>query len=222
MIRFDMENRIVVVTGAAGGLGPDVVHAFQTQGSDVIGVARSSGDFRADLTDAQQATGLVQSIVAEKGRIDVLVHVVGGFAPGSVAATDDATWNRMISTNLTSAFFVIRAVLPHMLEASRGRIIAVGSQAGAHPIKDAAAYSVSKAGLHALIQAAAADTRGTGITVNAVLPSTIDTPANRTWGSPEQRTHWVTPASIAGVIVWLASDAASDVNGALVPVYGGA
>ena len=207
-----MMNRIVVVTGATGSLGPAVVRAFQDSGDRVLTVARSAGDFRADLTDSQQATGLVQSIVAEHGRIDTLVHVMGGFAGGSpVQDTDDSTWHGMMSINLHAAFYVFRAVLPHMRQAAKGRIVAVGSRAGVLPAAGLSAYSVSKAGLHALVQTIALELRGTRITANAVLPSAIGTAAGQ-----------VPAGSIARVIVWLASDAAADVNGALVPVYGGA
>jgi NAD(P)-dependent dehydrogenase (short-subunit alcohol dehydrogenase family) len=224
-----MENgRVVVVTGVTGGLGPAVAEAFGAAGYRVAGVSRSPGTgayepFAADLTSAEAVAELRAAVVQRFGCVDVVAHVAGGFAGGkSVNDIDSNTWTKMFNLNVNAAFHVIREFLPHIRQSSAGRIIAVGSRAGVQISANMAAYTASKAALHALIQATAAEVAGSSTTANAVLPSTIDTAANRSWGSSEQAATWVSPQSIAGVMVWLASEEARDINGALVPVYGGA
>jgi NAD(P)-dependent dehydrogenase (short-subunit alcohol dehydrogenase family) len=115
---------------------------------------------------------------------------------------------------------MFRAVLPRMLAAKRGRILAVGSRAGVEPMPNFAAYSVSKAALIALVRTVAQEVKDTDITANIVLPSTIDTPANRAAMPKADPTKWVSPESIADLLVWLASDKAANVNGAVIPIYG--
>jgi NAD(P)-dependent dehydrogenase (short-subunit alcohol dehydrogenase family) len=216
-----MSGRCVVITGATGGLGHAIVEAFEQAGDTVAAFARSSPEFSADLTKPEEAAGLVSRVLEKHGQIDVLVHAMGGFAAdGPVQTTKDDTWRRMMSMNVDAALYICRAVVPPMIEARRGRIVAVGSRAGVQPGPGMAAYSASKAALNSLIQSIAAEVTEYGITANVVLPSTIDTEANRKWGTPEQIATWVQPKSIAEVILWLASDGAGDVNGALVPVYG--
>lgn len=215
-----MSNRIVAVSGSTGGLGRVVVQLFRDRGDTVAGISRS-GEYPADLSDPAAAVKVVDRIVQDHGRLDVLVMCTGGFAGGQpVAETDDDVWNRMLDVNFRSALYVCRSTIPHMLSAGRGCIVAVGSRTGVQPAANLGAYGVSKAALNALIQSVAAEVAPHGITANVVLPSVIDTAANREWGTPEQAANWVTPQSIAEVIWWLASDAAKDVNGALVPVYG--
>ncbi len=224
------ESRVVLITGASGGLGTAVVEAFLATGADdVFAVAHSRGGaarerlhpVEADLTSNEGAHTAVAAALALRGHIDVLVHAMGGFRGGSpVAQTTDADWNTMLSMNLSAAFYVCRAVLPHMLDRKRGRIIAVGSRAGLQPGAGAGAYNVSKAGLNALVQTIAAEVKDSGVTANVVLPSVIDTAANRKADPAGDHSKWVQPAAIADVIVWLASDGAADVSGALIPVYG--
>lgn len=204
-----MSGRIVVVTGATGGLGPAVVKAFERAGDQVIPVSSKV----ADLTNAAQT----RDFFSRTGHVDILVHVTGGFAEG----TDDVdVWRRMFDLNFHAALHAILAVLPGMKAAGAGRIVAVGSRAGEQLAAGVGAYGVSKAALHALVKQLALEAKDSGVTVNAVLPGTIDTPATRSWGTAEQAAKWVKPEAIAEVILWLASDAAADVNGALVPVYG--
>lgn len=214
-----MGERVVVITGATGSLGTAVVEAFRSQGDQVVGVSRSSGDFKADLSRPDEAEDLVRRVVERHGRIDVLVHTTGGYeAGGTVAETGLDVWHRMMDLNFHAAVHTMRAVLPVLREG--GRIVAVGSRAGVQFSSGLAAYSASKAALNALIQTIALEVKDRGITANAVLPSTIDTSANRSWGTAEQAARWVTPQSLADVILWLASETAADVNGALIPVYG--
>lgn len=219
-----------MVTGASGGLGAAVVDAFLAAGATVAGVARSVAArdaterfvaVPADLTTAAGARRAVEETLRSARGIDALVHTMGGFAGGRhVDVADDNTWDRMMDLNLRSAFLITRAVLPHMIQARYGRIVAVGSRTGVQPAAGLAAYAVSKAGLHTLIQTIALETLSSGITANAVLPSVIDTPANRKAMPDADFTRWVAPEKIAQQILWLCSEAASDTSGALIPVYG--
>lgn len=207
------KNRVVVVTGATGGLGPAVVEAFRRSGDTVITVSRKGAEYAADLTDEGQAAATIAEIVQKHGRIDVLAHVLGGFAmSGNLDQTDYTVWQQMLNLNFVAAVHVLRYVTPPMRKAGRGRIIAVGSRSGAQLTPGLGAYSVTKAALNALVQTAALELKGSGVTANVVLPGSI-----RTEGNPGGVTE---PASIAGLIHWLASDAAADVSGALIPVYG--
>ena len=219
-----------MVTGASGGLGPAVVEAFLAAGATVAGVARSvkarddTGRFvavSADLTSAVGVQSAVDQTVQKAKGLDVLVHGLGGFAGGQpVHATDDATWDRMMDLNLRSAFLITRAVLPHMLRARYGRIVAVGSRTGLEPSARLSAYGAAKAGLNALIRAIALETTDQGITANVVLPGIIDTEANRKAMPKSDFSRWVPPEKIAQQILWLCSEAASETSGALIPVYG--
>ncbi len=214
----------VLITGASGGLGAAIVEQFLSESHDVAGVARSwktpdarFQQFAADLTQGKEC----QRIAREAGGVEALVHVLGGFAGGTpVAQTPEETWDEMMNTNLRSAFLVFRAIVPGMLERGRGRIIAIGSRTGVEPARNLAAYGVSKAGLTHLVQTLALELKDTSITANLVMPSTINTAANRAAMPRADASKWVSPESIAKVVAWLASDAAGDVSGALVPVYG--
>ncbi len=224
-----MQHQIILISGASGGLGGAVVDAFLASGAHVAAVARSHvaaprerlHPISADLLTEAGVRHAVAEALSIDGRIDALVHLMGGFRGGAaIAATDDETWNAMFEMNATAAFRLCRAVLPHMLERKRGRILAVGSRSGAMPGAGVGAYAVSKAALHALIETIAAEVKDSGLTANAVLPSVIDTSANRAANPGVDYTAWVSPARIAELLVWLASDAAADINGALLPMYG--
>jgi NAD(P)-dependent dehydrogenase (short-subunit alcohol dehydrogenase family) len=216
-----MSQRIVVITGGTGALGRAVVAKFASAGDIVVPISRSSGDFAADLTQPGEAQQVLQRVVERHGGVDVLIHSMGAYAAaGTIAETPGDVWARMMATNFQSALYVCSSVVPHMTKRDRGRIVAVGSRAGVQPMAGSGAYNVSKAALHVLVQTLALELKNTGVTANVVLPSTIDTDANRARGPAEQATTWVKPESIADVIFWLASDTAADVNGALVPVYG--
>jgi NAD(P)-dependent dehydrogenase (short-subunit alcohol dehydrogenase family) len=157
----------------------------------------------------------------EHGPIEALVHILGGFGGGQpVAETSDKTWDGMMTLNLRAAFCAMRAVLKPMTAAKYGRIVAVGSRAAVEATPNFAAYSVSKAGLVALVKNVAAEGKDLGITANVVLPSTIDTPANRQAMPTADFSRWVQPESIAKTLKWLASREAGDVSGAVIPIYG--
>jgi NAD(P)-dependent dehydrogenase (short-subunit alcohol dehydrogenase family) len=228
----EFSDRAILITGANGGLGRAVTKAFIEAGAIVTGVYRRGAPpeaglrftaLEADLTAPAEAARAVESAVARVGRLDALIHLAGGFAGGQpVNETSDATWKLMLDLNLNAAFYTMRAALPPMLAAGRGRIVAVGSRTAIEPAATLSAYGVSKAGLVALVRTLALELKGTRVTANAVLPSVIDTPANRAAMPDADPTRWVAPESIAKLILWLASDAAAAVNGAAVPIYGAA
>ena len=226
-----MNRKTALVTGANGGLGIHVTKALLEADFTVVGLAPRIrlSDFdhpnfialSAALDSLDAAKKAVDSVIARCGRIDVLAHLVGGFTGGqTVTDTDDATWQRMLDMNLNSAFHILRAVIAEMRKAGGGRVIAIGSRAAQEPAATIGAYSASKAALVSLIKTVALENKDAGITANVILPGTIDTPANRKDIPGADVSTWVQPASIAGLIVWLAGDAGRDVTGAAIPVYG--
>ncbi|MBI3683662.1 MAG: SDR family NAD(P)-dependent oxidoreductase [Acidobacteria bacterium] len=227
---MDLTNRIVLITGAKGGLGTAVTKAFLAAGATVVGTSRSiqASDFEhpsfvampAELSTPDAARLLADSIVSTRGRIEILVHLVGGFEAGKgIAETSDEVFARMLDTNFHSALHMVRAVLPHMQRQNLGRILAIGSRAALEPQARAGAYSIAKTALVALIRSVAIEQKNTGITANIVLPGTMDTPANRAAMPRADPAKWVQPAEIASLLVHLAGSA--QVNGAVIPVYGG-
>jgi NAD(P)-dependent dehydrogenase (short-subunit alcohol dehydrogenase family) len=221
-----MQGKIVLVTGANGGLGSHVTQAFLDAGANVVGTSRKiqQSEFAnrnfvamaAELSTPQGANALVEQVVARFGRIDVLAHTVGGFAGGqSVAQTDDVTFQTMFDLNVNSTFYLVRAALPVMRDTGNARIIAIGSRAALVPGPAVGAYSASKAAMVSLIQTVALENKDAGLTANVILPGTIDTPTNA------DTSQWVRPSTIASLMLWLTGDAGKDVNGAVIPVYGG-
>jgi NAD(P)-dependent dehydrogenase (short-subunit alcohol dehydrogenase family) len=227
-----MKDKIVLVTGANGGLGRDVTQALLDSGATVVGTSRKiqGSEFPGDaftalpgeLSSPSGAQAVVDFLVSKFGRLDVLAHTVGGFAGGSsIAETDDSTFQRMMDLNLNCTFFLLRAAIPAMRKTAGGRIIAIGSRAAVDPGAGVGAYSASKAAMVSLIRTVALENKDVGMTANVILPGTMDTPANRKAMPAENFSRWVQPANVAELIVWLAGDAGKDVNGAVLPVYGG-
>jgi NAD(P)-dependent dehydrogenase (short-subunit alcohol dehydrogenase family) len=227
----ELNNKVALVTGASGGLGNFVTEAFLTAGATVIGVARSiqSSAFAGpkfvampvDLSKGEATKEMVEAAIQRFEKIDMLVHVMGGFAGGElIDDTDDATWDKMMNLNLRSAFNICRAVLPHMRKVKRGRVIAIGARSAVEPKACLSAYCASKAALVSLIRTVALEGKDDGITANVILPGTMDTPANRTDSPSADFSKWVPPAKVASLALWLASEEASQVSGALIPVYG--
>jgi NAD(P)-dependent dehydrogenase (short-subunit alcohol dehydrogenase family) len=226
-----MTAKVALVTGADGGLGTHVTSTLLDAGFMVVGLApkiqTSTFDhphftaLPAKLDSLAAAKSAVDTTIAHFGKIDLLAHLVGGFAGGqTIADTDDATFQRMFDMNLNSAFHILRGVLPHMRKAGTGRIIAIGSRAAENPGARVGAYSASKAALVSLIRTVAVENKDAGITANAILPGTIDTFANRKAMTGADTSQWVQPASVASLIVWLTGDGGKDVTGAVIPVYG--
>lgn len=226
-----LDGKVVIITGASGGLGTMVTKAFLDAGARVIGVDRSARSRNADhpslshfavaLESAEGVRMLVADVLNLHGRIDAVVHLVGGFAGGQrVEETGDETWEQMIAMNLRPAWILSRAVLPVMREAGRGSIVAIGTAAALSPVAGMGAYGASKAALISLIQTIAAENREFGIRANVVSPNTMDTPANRAAMPDADPGRWVQPANVASLIVWLVSDAGAEVNGAVIPLPG--
>ncbi len=226
-----MPAKTALVTGANGGLGTHVTKALLDAGFAVAGSSPriQQSDFNhpnftalpAKIDSLDAAKKVADSVIARFGKIDVLAHLIGGFAGGqSIADTDDATFQRMFDMNVSSAFHILRAVIPHMRRAASGRIIAIGSRAAEAPGANVGAYSASKAALVSLIRTVAIENKDAGITANVILPGTMDTPANRKDMPGADTSEWVQPASVASLILWLAGDAGQDVTGAAIPVYG--
>jgi NAD(P)-dependent dehydrogenase (short-subunit alcohol dehydrogenase family) len=224
MMRLD--GKIILLTGSRGGLGSVVTPILSGAGATLIIVDRvlsqdiidRRGGFRADVTNESEVTRVVADTMRQAGRIDGLINLVGAFAPGSAVDTDAAKWQTMLSLNVTSAFLLSRAVIPHMTARRSGRLIHIAARAALELFPGAAAYLVAKAALVSLIRVLALELGGAGVTVNGILPGTIDTPANRESMPQADRSTWVKPESIAQVLVWLMSDETAAINGALIPV----
>jgi NAD(P)-dependent dehydrogenase (short-subunit alcohol dehydrogenase family) len=224
-----MNGKVIVVTGASGALGKVVAEVAQARGAKVAGVDHAPSHVAAtpdrielggvDLTDAAQAQQAIGAVVAHFGRLDALINIAGGFAFEAVAEGDPKTWQRMYALNVLTALNASRSAIPHLAAAPAGRIVNVGAMGALQAGAGMGAYAASKAGVHRLTEALAAEWKGK-ITVNAVLPSTIDTAANRASMPKADFGKWVTPEELADVILFLASDAASAITGALLPVSG--
>lgn len=226
-----MTEKVVLVTGANGGLGSYVTQAFLNAGANVVGTSRKIGQsefsgsrftaIAAELSSGESAVTLIGDVAGRFGRLDVLVHTVGGFAGGqTVDDTDDATFQHMVDLNLNSLFHVLRAAVPVMRKTGDGRLIAIGSRAAAEPGAGVGAYSASKAAMVALMKSVALENKDSGLRANVILPGTMDTPANRKAMPGSDFGRWVRPAAVADLIVWLAGEAGKDVTGAAIPVYG--
>ena len=227
-----MNGKVVLVTGANGGLGSQVTRAFLEAGATVVGTSPriQASDFEharftaiaAEISNLQGARNLVDQIVSRFGRLDVLAHTVGGFAGGTpVAETDDATFQKMMDMNVNVTFHLLRAVIPVMRKAGGGRIVAIGSRQALEPAANVGAYSASKAAMVSLIRTVADENKNSGITANVILPGTMDTPANRKAMPDADFGKWVQPARVAALMVFLAGESGKDINGAAIPVYGG-
>jgi len=231
-------GRVALVAGETGGLGRSVSLAFLGEGAEVVVTHRGNAELdrlrseagpdgarlhaeRTDVTDEAAVRALVDGIFASHGRLDFLVNAVGGYAGGSkLWETEAGVLDRMLDLNLRSGHTLARVAAPAMLRQGRGSIVNVASRAALEPAAGQAAYAASKAAAVAMIGALAADLAGTAVRVNSVLPSIIDTEANRKAMPKANFDRWPKPEDIARVILFLCSDEARVVHGAAVPVYG--
>ena len=224
-----MNGKVIVVTGASGALGKVVTETASARGARVAGIDYAPAQIPAtptrlelggvDLTDAAKAKAAMDAVVTHFGALDALINIAGGFTFETIADGDAKTWQRMYAMNVTTALNASRAAIPHLAQSSAARIVNVGAMGAIQAGAGMGAYAASKAGVHRLTEALAAEHKGK-ITVNAVLPSIIDTAANRASMPKSDFSKWVTPQELADVILFLASDAASAVTGALLPVNG--
>ena len=224
-----MDGKVVIVTGASGALGKVVTEVALARGARVAGVDHAPTQTAAtknridiggvDLTDATQAKKAIDAAASHFGAIHALINIAGGFAFEAVAEGHPETWQRMYALNVLTALNASRSALSHLAASGTGRIVNVGAMGALQAGAGMGAYAASKAGVHRLTEALAAEWKGR-ITVNAVLPSTIDTAANRASMPKADFSKWVTPQELADVILFLVSDQASAVTGALLPVNG--
>jgi NAD(P)-dependent dehydrogenase (short-subunit alcohol dehydrogenase family) len=231
-----MTGRVAVVTGGTGALGQSITTALLEAGA-VVAIPYAVAEERAalegrlgpeqrarvhleaaDVTDEAAVGRFVEAVRKRHGRVDGLVNAVGGFAGGDLVSTPLAEWQRMMTLNLTSTVIACRAVLPGMIGAGGGRIVNIASRAVLPPQGGFIAYTVSKAAVITLTQALAQEVRSHHITVNAVLPSTMDTPANRRAMPDADRTAWVSTTDVAHVVAFLLSDRAAALSGAALTV----
>lgn len=225
----------VLITGACGNLGKAVAQMFSSNGWTLVLLDREQAQLNsvfgtdgerqlslaANLLDAASVQSAVQQALQRFGRIDVLCNLAGGFRMGEpVHETSDGTWDFLMGLNVRSVLHTARAVVPAMLAAGGGRIVNIGAGAAGKGGANMGAYAASKSAVARLTESMSAELRERGINVNCVLPSIIDTPENRKDMPKADPSRWVSPASLAGVIAFLASDAARDIHGASVPVSG--
>jgi NAD(P)-dependent dehydrogenase (short-subunit alcohol dehydrogenase family) len=224
-----MNGKVIVITGALGALGRVVVDTAIARGARVAGIDHAASQAATaperielggvDLSDSAQAKKAIDAAAAHFGRLDALVNIAGGFTYETVAGGDIKSWQRMHALNLLTALNASQAALPHLAKSPAARIVNIGAMGALQAGAGMGPYAASKAGVHRLTEALAAEHKGK-ITVNAVLPSTIDTAANRASMPKSDFSKWVSPQELAEVILFLVSDAASAVTGALIPVAG--
>lgn len=225
-----MNGKVIVVTGALGALGRVVAETAQQRGGRVAGIdqapcamteaTRDRIEFGGvDLCDTKQTEHAIGAAAAHFGRLDALVNIAGGFTFEKVADGDITSWHRMYALNVVTALNASRAAIPHLIAASAGRIVNIGAMGALQAGSGMGPYAASKSGVHRLTETLAAELKGK-IAVNAVLPSTIDTAANRASMPKADFSKWVTPQELAEVILFLVGDAASAVTGALIPIAG--
>lgn len=223
-----MSDRVIAITGGHGVLGRAVVEAALADGLRVAVIDHASGQSApdgvlelggVDLTDANAAKTAIDAVVAHFGRLDALLNIAGGFV---WQTTDDAepAWATMFALNLTTALNASRAALPHLKASAEGRIVNVGANAALKSAAGMGAYAASKAGVHRLTESLAEELKDTSVTVNAVLPSILDTAQNRKDMPDADPTKWVAPSDLAHVMLFLASPGSRAITGALIPVTG--
>jgi NAD(P)-dependent dehydrogenase (short-subunit alcohol dehydrogenase family) len=231
-------GKVTVVAGGTGGLGRAVSEAFLDEGATVIVTYRTQAEFdglvqgagangarlqgqRVDVTDETESRQLIENILAKHNRLDALVNTVGGYAGGvKLWDLDTKDLDKMLTLNLRSGYALSRAVVPAMLKQGHGSIVNIAAKAAVDYPAGAAAYAASKAAALAMMGSLAMEVAGTGVRVNSVLPSIIDTAANRKAMPKADFAKWPKPEDIARVIVFLCSDAAKVIHGASIPVYG--
>jgi NAD(P)-dependent dehydrogenase (short-subunit alcohol dehydrogenase family) len=227
-----VRGKTALIAGGTGALGVAVAKAAVARGAIVtvtyiidseLDAARAAvgPDVTFVKADVRREPD-VRTVVEALPRLDILIQLVGGFAMSPTPETSLGAFTDQLEINLVSSFVLCKHALAKMNAGGYGRIVTVGSRTAVHPNGQSAAYAASKAGVIAMTQAIADETRGTAVTANCVLPSVIDTPANRRSMPGADPTHWVKPESLADVICFLASEVARDVRGAALPVYGSA
>ena len=231
----DFSGKVVLITGGTGALGRAVAQAFGTSNAitvvtyiideemkDVKTKIKTIAELvKADITKEDQAKNLVSHVIETYDRVDILVNVVGGYLGGkSVAELDETEWDKMMSMNLKSAFLISKHVIPLMVSAKHGKIVHISSKTGLKSDGYDSAYSASKSGLIRLVESISEEVKEDNINVNCILPSTIDTEANRNAMPNSDFSKWVKTEDLANLVLFLCSDEAKLINGAAIPAYG--
>lgn len=228
-----MAGRVIAITGAFGVLGSAVATAAAAQGARLAlldfaqappaGLPSGSEVLvlgGVDLTDMVAAGAAVDAVADRFGGLDALLNIAGGFRWETLEDSGYESWHKLFQMNVQTAANTSRAATPHLRRSPAGRIVNVGANAALKASLGMGPYAASKAGVHSLTQSLAEELKADGVTVNAVLPSILDTPANRVDMPQADFGSWVAPEELAAVILFLASEAASGVTGALIPVTG--
>ena len=237
-MNINFSDKVVLVAGGTGGLGNAVSRAFLDEGAKVVVTYRREDEFAAlkqsagakgaslkgypvDVTDEHATSGLIGSIFSQHGRLDSVVNTIGGYAGGlKLWEMETRVFDAMLSLNLRAGYMLARAAMPVMLKQGHGSIVNVAAKAALDHGAGASAYAASKAAAVAMMDSLAADAKGTGVRVNSILPSIIDTAANREAMPKADFATWPKPQELAQVILFLCSDMATAIHGAAVPVYG--
>lgn len=232
-----LKDKVAIITGGTGGLGRIVVEEFLAEGARVVSTYINEDELKevmplvkenktrlmfvkTDATREKQVERLVKKTLSSFKGLHVLANLIGGFTYAEILDTDQDTLDRMLELNLKTAFLMSRAVLPHMMGQRYGKIINVSSRPALKGTRGVGAYAASKAALLNLTETLASEMLEYDINVNAILPSTIDTPANRRDMPHADFSRWVKPREIARVLVFLASDDSKPISGAAIPVFG--
>jgi NAD(P)-dependent dehydrogenase (short-subunit alcohol dehydrogenase family) len=237
-MNYTYENKVVLVTGGTGVLGRAVTEAFVRAGASVFVSYRSPREaavlrnqlgphenkvtlIESDLMKEESVSSLVETILRQFGRIDILANVVGGYAGGpGIHETREKDFDFMLNLNLKTAFLISKAVLPSMIAQKQGKIVHIASRTGLKGEATVGPYSISKAGVIRLTETIADEVGDSGVCCNCLMPSTIDTETNREAMPNADFTKWLKPEEIARVILFLCSDDGKVINGAAIPVYG--
>ncbi len=224
----------VLITGAAGGIGVDITDAFLLNGWHVLAVCRTDdqsahlrticANYNDALTvctaDLTQESAVAHCVESAPGNVRALVHLVGGFSGGKpIEETDSSVLEHMLSLHVRTTFLMMRGVLP-VLKRSGGSIVTIGAKAVLHPSANAAAYAAAKSAVASLTRSAAEEGKPYGVRANCILPGVIATRANLEWGSQDEAKQWTKPEDIASTALFLCSDAAAGISGALIPMFG--
>jgi NAD(P)-dependent dehydrogenase (short-subunit alcohol dehydrogenase family) len=231
---YDFSNKVVLITGGTGALGRAVIEAFTS--SNAVSIATYITDkeaenaktrigtldlVKADMTKEDQVRKLVSHVVQKHSRIDVLVNVVGGYIGGKkVSELEESEWDKMMNLNLKSAFLISKHVLPVMVLAKHGKMIHISSRTGLKSGGHDSAYAASKSGLIRLVESISEEVKEYGINVNCILPSIIDTDANRKAMPNSDFSKWVKARDLASLVLFLCSEEGKVMNGAAIPAYG--
>ncbi|MGE5344675.1 MAG: SDR family NAD(P)-dependent oxidoreductase [Acidithiobacillales bacterium] len=232
-----VSGKVALVAGGTGGLGRAVSLAFLEEGANVVVTFRTPDEFarlatsagenaprlegrNVDVTREPASRELVEFVVGRHGKLDVLVNTVGGYGGGKLQEQDEKLLDKMLDLNLRSGFALARAAVPVMIRQGQGAIVNVASKAAIEHAAGVASYAASKAAALALFDSLAEELKGTGVRVNTILPSIIDTEANRKAMPAADFSKWPKPEEIARVVLFLSSDDAKAIHGAAIPVYG--